>query len=90
MTEPDHKPSLQEPSKDAQEDIAQGIVDIDLQNVVLDPKKERKLLVKLDLAFVPIIMLTYLSCFLDRTNIGICPLTHLPIWLLTLRQEMSK
>jgi hypothetical protein len=69
MTEPDHKPSLQEPSKDAQEDIDQGI-DIDLQNVVLDPKKERKLLLKLDLAFVPIIMLTYLSCFLDRTNIG--------------------
>lgn len=39
-------------------------------DVVLDPQKERKLLAKLDLAFVPIIMLTYLSCFLDRSNIG--------------------
>lgn len=42
----------------------------DTLDVVLDPKKERKLLAKLDLAFVPIIMLTYLSCFLDRSNIG--------------------
>lgn len=39
-------------------------------DVVLDPKKEQKLLAKLDTAFVPIIMLTYLSCFLDRSNIG--------------------
>lgn len=39
-------------------------------DVVLDPQKEQKLLVKLDMAFVPIIMLTYLSCFLDRSNIG--------------------
>lgn len=40
------------------------------EDVVLDPKKEQKLLAKLDGAFVPIIMLTYLSCFLDRSNIG--------------------
>ena len=39
-------------------------------DVVLDPKMEQKLLAKLDMAFVPIIMLTYLSCFLDRSNIG--------------------
>lgn len=39
-------------------------------DVVLDPEMEKRLLVKLDLAFVPIIMLTYLSCFLDRSNIG--------------------
>jgi sugar phosphate permease len=36
----------------------------------LSPRAERKLLVKLDAVFVPIIMLVYLSCFLDRTNIG--------------------
>lgn len=41
-----------------------------VEEIVLDPKKEKKLLMKLDLAFVPIIMVTYLSCFLDRTNIG--------------------
>lgn len=38
--------------------------------MVLDPQKERKLLLKLDLAFMPVIILTYLSCFLDRSNIG--------------------
>jgi hypothetical protein len=37
----------------------------------IDPAKEVKLLAKLDLAFVPIIMLVYLSCFLDRSNIGV-------------------
>lgn len=39
-------------------------------DVELDPAMEQKLLMKLDCAFVPIIMLTYLSCFLDRSNIG--------------------
>lgn len=43
---------------------------LDFDNVVLDPKKERKLLIKLDAVFIPIIMFTYLSCFLDRSNIG--------------------
>lgn len=42
----------------------------DIDDVGLDPAKEKKLLMKLDMAFVPIIMLTYLSCFLDRSNIG--------------------
>lgn len=36
----------------------------------IDPAREKKLLAKLDLALVPIIMLTYLACFLDRSNIG--------------------
>ena len=35
----------------------------------IDPVKEKILLAKLDLFFVPIIMLVYLSCFLDRANI---------------------
>lgn len=33
---------------------------------IIDPAVEAKLLAKLDTAFVPIIMLVYLSCFLDR------------------------
>jgi hypothetical protein len=37
----------------------------------VDPVKEVKLLAKLDLAFIPVIMLVYLSCFLDRSNIGL-------------------
>lgn len=43
---------------------------VDFDTVVLDPKKEQKLLIKLDAVFIPIIMFTYLSCFLDRSNIG--------------------
>lgn len=35
-----------------------------------DEVKEKKLLRKLDLTFTPIFMLLYLSCFLDRSNIG--------------------
>lgn len=35
----------------------------------IDPAKEKILLAKLDIFFTPIIMLVYLSCFLDRTNI---------------------
>jgi hypothetical protein len=38
----------------------------------VDPVKEVRLLAKLDLAFTPVIMLVYLSCFLDRSNIGLC------------------
>ncbi|KAJ6107092.1 hypothetical protein N7523_008415 [Penicillium sp. IBT 18751x] len=47
-------------------------------DVVLDPEMEKRLLVKLDLAFVPIIMLTYLSCFLDRSNIGNVKVAGMP------------
>ena len=39
-------------------------------DLCVDPAKEGKLLAKLDLAVTPIIMLIYLSCFLDRSNIG--------------------
>lgn len=39
-------------------------------NLYIDPAKEVKLLAKLDMFFVPIIMVVYLSCFLDRSNIG--------------------
>lgn len=52
--------------EDAEVNYAAG----ESSDVVLDPKKEAKLLAKLDAAFVPIIMLTYLTCFLDRSSIG--------------------
>ncbi|KAJ6110899.1 hypothetical protein N7486_003134 [Penicillium sp. IBT 16267x] len=47
-------------------------------DVELDPTMEKKLLFKLDLFFVPIIMLTYLSCFLDRSNIGNVKVAGMP------------
>lgn len=37
----------------------------------IDPAKQRKLLAKLDLCLIPVIMLVYLCCFLDRSNIGV-------------------
>ncbi|KAK3371037.1 major facilitator superfamily domain-containing protein [Lasiosphaeria ovina] len=45
---------------------------------VLDPAEERKLLLKLDSVFVPIIMIVYLSCFLDRSNIGNVKVAGMP------------
>jgi hypothetical protein len=36
----------------------------------IDPVKEKLLLVKLDIFLTPVIMLVYLCCFLDRSNIG--------------------
>lgn len=45
---------------------------------ILDPKAETALLHKLDSVFVPIIMLVYLSCFLDRSNIGNVKVAGMP------------
>jgi hypothetical protein len=44
----------------------------------IDPKVEAKLLVKLDAVFVPIIMVVYLACFLDRSNIGNVKVAGMP------------
>ncbi|EXJ79178.1 hypothetical protein A1O3_08679 [Capronia epimyces CBS 606.96] len=44
----------------------------------IDPAKERILLAKLDLMFTPVIMLVYLSCFLDRSNIGNVKVAGMP------------
>lgn len=49
-----------------------------IQLTVLDPVEERKLLAKLDLFYVPVIMLVYLSCFLDRANIGNVKVAGMP------------
>jgi hypothetical protein len=70
---PDHNIPLEQKTsiqKDHAPDLAGDTADGEACDVILDPKKETKLLAKLDAAFVPIIMLTYLSCFLDRSNIG--------------------
>lgn len=60
------KSSIQKDDAELADETATG----EALNVVLDPKKEKKLLAKLDAAFVPVIMFTYLTCFLDRSNIG--------------------
>jgi len=49
-----------------------------LEIETIDPRAEHKLLLKLDGVFVPITMLVYLSCFLDRTNIGNVKVAGMP------------
>lgn len=47
-----------------------GRVEIAQDELYIDPAKEKILLAKLDIFLNPIIMLVYLCCFLDRSNIG--------------------
>lgn len=50
----------------------------------IDPNEEKKLLAKLDLFLMPVIMLVYLCCFLDRSNIGISFSLLIYIYLMNL------
>ncbi|KAJ9219490.1 hypothetical protein DTO169C6_8125 [Paecilomyces variotii] len=59
------------------------------EDIQLDPAKEKKLLAKLDLAFVPIIMFAYLSCFLDRSNIGNIEVAGMPEDIHATSQQFS-
>lgn len=83
-----HTPSVSDPSdvalektmsdakadQTSQVDVDEGAGSIE----TIDAKAERKLLLKLDLYFVPIIMLLYLTCFLDRSNIGNVKVAGMP------------
>lgn len=68
------KTPLDETRKQPKHDLSNEDLSVqsaaDLVNVQLDRAKEKKLLASLDLHFVPIIMFAYLTCFLDRGNIG--------------------
>ncbi|KAJ4387526.1 hypothetical protein N0V93_008120 [Gnomoniopsis smithogilvyi] len=55
----------------------------------IDPVEESKLLAKLDLFFVPIIMVVYLSCFLDRSNIGNVKVAGMPADIHATTEEIS-
>lgn len=58
--------------------------------IYIDPAREVKLLAKLDLAFTPVIMLVYLSCFLDRSNIGMSQTSSMSRSRANCLQETSK
>ena len=63
-------------SKAARSDInATESPAISLADETIDKASETMLLAKLDAFLVPIIMLVYLSCFLDRANIVCLPAT---------------
>lgn len=36
----------------------------------IDPKEEAKVMRKLDIFLTPVLFIVYLSCFIDRANIG--------------------
>jgi hypothetical protein len=36
----------------------------------IDPKEEAKVVRKLDIFLTPVLFIVYLSCFIDRANIG--------------------
>lgn len=55
----------------------------------IDPAEESKLLAKLDLFFVPVIMAVYLSCFLDRSNIGNVKVAGMPEDINATTEEIS-
>lgn len=55
----------------------------------IDPAEESKLLMKLDIFFVPIIMVVYLSCFLDRSNIGNVKVAGMPADIHATNEQIS-
>ncbi|RFU72905.1 mfs transporter [Trichoderma arundinaceum] len=60
-------------------DFADGEVDESATSIpLIDPNAEKRLLLKLDTYFVPIIMLVYLTCFLDRSNVGNVKVAGMP------------
>lgn len=72
------------PGSDAEATSTTGATDL-----YIDPVAEKKLLLKLDAFFVPVIMLVYLSCFLDRTNIGNVKIAGMPQDIGATTQEFS-
>jgi hypothetical protein len=66
-----------------------GKVEAAENDLYIDPEKENKLLAKLDLFLTPVIMLVYLCCFLDRSNIGIWISLH-SVYFSNRSQAMSR
>ncbi|KZF19521.1 MFS general substrate transporter [Xylona heveae TC161] len=57
--------------------------------IYIDPKKEKKLLLKLDLFLIPVVMLVYIACYLDRSNIGNAVAGGLPADIHASSQQIS-
>ena len=43
---------------------------VPMEELHIDPKDERRVLTKLDIFITPVLFIVYLSCFIDRANIG--------------------
>ncbi|KAK2808957.1 hypothetical protein FQN50_004231 [Emmonsiellopsis sp. PD_5] len=55
----------------------------------IDPAEEKKLMRKVDLFITPVIMIVYLCCFLDRSNIGNVKIAGMPEDIRASNQEFS-
>lgn len=51
---------------------------IDADEIYIDPERDRKLLWKVDAFLVPLLTLSFLSAYLDRSNIGNAAIAGLP------------
>lgn len=59
--------SIEKPETEVDERSSQPT---EMGEVVIDAEAEKRLVRKVDKYIVPVVMITYLLCFLDRTNIG--------------------
>ena len=51
---------------------------INSEDIYIDPQRERKLLWKTDAFLVPLLTLSFLSAYLDRSNIGNAAIAGMP------------
>ncbi|OQE25547.1 hypothetical protein PENSTE_c006G01951 [Penicillium steckii] len=52
--------------------------DVQLGNLAIDPARERRLVLKLDLFICPLVMLIFLVAYLDRSNLGNAAVAGMP------------
>ncbi|KAH7027382.1 major facilitator superfamily domain-containing protein [Microdochium trichocladiopsis] len=74
------------------DDTSVRVVDktpVDPDDIYIDPKKERKLLWKIDLFLVPLLTLSFLSAYLDRSNIGNAAIAGMPEELGMSKQQLA-
>lgn len=72
------KMSARDENVDKRPPSTDGIASSSSAIETIDPAEERRLLMKLDTFFVPVIMVVYLSCYLDRSNIGNVKVAGMP------------
>ncbi|KAI1617659.1 nicotinic acid plasma membrane transporter [Exophiala viscosa] len=64
--------------EDAVHPIAPSPIEVGSTYDMIDPKAEKKLIRKMDLHIVPLIVITYILSYLDRTNIGNAKIAGMP------------
>ncbi|RDW61720.1 allantoate permease family MFS transporter [Aspergillus mulundensis] len=57
---------------------AKDDIEIASEELSIDPAKEKRVLAKLDIFLTPVLFIVYLSCFIDRSNIGNVKVAGMP------------